>query len=133
MIGSLGASTPALVPFLTENSELSAMTTEPLDLDELAEHWTLLDGDLLELAGAQPIQRPLGAERLLQATECLGVGAVAGSRQVGLGQKRVDRISQARGRLARRAQPSTRPLRGRHRRECVGLTGCGSDAIADGC
>ena len=28
------------------------MTTEPLDLDELVEHWTLLDGDRELVAGS---------------------------------------------------------------------------------
>ncbi len=37
------------------------MTTEPLDLDELVEHWTLLDGDRELVAGKR------GASRLAVA------------------------------------------------------------------
>jgi hypothetical protein len=40
------------------------MTTEPLDLDELVEHWTLLDGDHEQVAGERGTSRLAFALRL---------------------------------------------------------------------
>jgi hypothetical protein len=54
----------------------------------------------LKLAGADAVERPLAAKRLLDPAERLWVRATAGGGEVGLGEESVGRVGQPRDRIA---------------------------------